>query len=91
MINNIFSNCRVAKTSSDKKIVSRESIGAKMQDSMKAGKIPDDSWIISLLGIAIKEVDESKYGWILVNFPRNSNQALLLEKELTGYNFISDL
>jgi adenylate kinase family enzyme len=51
---------------------------------MNAGKIPENSWMISLIGMAIKEVNESKSGWILLNFPRNSNQALLLEKELTG-------
>lgn len=76
---------RVANAATHKKGVTIEGIGAKLKESMKAGKIPEDTWIISLIGLAIKGVDESKSGWILLNFPRNSNQALLLEKELTGY------
>lgn len=53
---------------------------------MKSGKIPEDALIISLICFAIKEVGNKKSGWILLNFPRNANQGLLLEKELTGYN-----
>jgi adenylate kinase family enzyme len=64
--------------------VTREGLGAKLKESMTAGKIPENSWMISLIGMAIKEVNETKAGWILLNFPRNSDQALLLEKELTG-------
>ena len=58
-----------------------------MKESMKAGKLPEDSWIVHLIGLAINDVEESHSGWILVDFPRNANQALLLEKELTGYIF----
>ncbi len=82
---------RVAKANADKKIITKETVGAKLQDSIKSGKIPEDSWIVSLIGFAIKDVDDSKSGWVLVNFPNNSNQALLLEKELTGYGFLNNM
>ena len=61
-----------------------QQIGGKIQLAMMEGKTPDDSLILSLVTNALKEVEKTKSGWIMVDFPRNKAQALLLEKELTG-------
>jgi adenylate kinase family enzyme len=63
----------------------KESIGVKLQQAMLEGKSPDDTILISLVTQAIKNVDPALSGWVLVDFPRNRKQALLLEKELTGW------
>ena len=62
----------------------KDSIGAKLQQAMLERKSPDDSILTSLVTQALKNVDPNLSGWVLVDFPRNKKQALLLEKEITG-------
>lgn len=53
---------------------------------MLAGAPPEDQLLVALVVDAIKRVPEDKAhgGWVLVDFPRNRGQAVVLEKELSG-------
>ena len=53
----------------------------KVQLDLLEGATSDDSTIVSLVAQAIKNTNG---GFVLVDFPRNRNQAQLLERELTG-------
>jgi len=55
---------------------------------MLEGGYPNDELLVQLIIDAISRVNidhpDCKGGWILVNFPQNKEQAVLLERELTG-------
>lgn len=53
---------------------------------MLEGAAPDDSLLMALVLDSIKDGEaQGHQGWVLTDFPKNRTQALLLEKELTGY------
>ncbi|KAJ3032751.1 Sperm flagellar protein 2, partial [Rhizophlyctis rosea] len=70
-----------------KKHLTKPQIGARIQAAMLAGSPPEDHHLIALVVDAIHQVPETQAhgGWVLVDFPRNRNQAVVLEKELSGY------
>ncbi|OUM67060.1 hypothetical protein PIROE2DRAFT_58969 [Piromyces sp. E2] len=74
---------------SKKGALTRSQIGSEIQIKMLEGGYPNDELLVQLVIDAISRVDidhpDCKGGWILVNFPQNREQAVLLEKELTGY------
>ncbi|EPZ35053.1 hypothetical protein O9G_005789, partial [Rozella allomycis CSF55] len=50
----------------------------------------DDNLMVSIVANKIKEcnleIEEKRFGgWVLIDFPRTRNQAMLLDKELIGY------
>ena len=77
----------------DGKNSTRGEIGRKIQAFMIEGQIPSDSLLVQLIIDAVQKLNpqppdeqpQKEKGWILMNFPRTRAQAVLLEKELTGY------
>lgn len=65
--------------------LSKQQIGAKIRLQLMEGHSPDDALVIDLIALTLNQLSESGGGWILVNFPNTREQAVLLEKELTGY------
>ncbi|KAJ3039877.1 Sperm flagellar protein 2 [Rhizophlyctis rosea] len=68
--------------------LTKSQIGARIQAMILAGHPVDDALFVALVVDAIKQVPEEKEGrggWVLVDFPRNRNQAVGLERELSGY------
>ncbi|PRP86192.1 sperm flagellar protein 2-like [Planoprotostelium fungivorum] len=67
--------------------------GAPVNDkTLKAGRAMDDTSLvhavcekIQTLENQMKETGTYPGGWVLEDFPRNANQAEMLEKKLTGY------
>ncbi|ORX79042.1 hypothetical protein BCR32DRAFT_294674 [Anaeromyces robustus] len=74
---------------SKKSSLTRSQIGSEIQIKMLEGGYPNDELLVQLVIDSISRVNvdypDCKGGWILVNFPQNREQAVLLEKELTGY------
>ncbi|KAI9355938.1 hypothetical protein DFJ73DRAFT_824011 [Zopfochytrium polystomum] len=63
---------------------------SKRQSSSKVlmeGAAIDDEAIVNLVAAAVRKISEKSAatGWIILNFPRNRQQAQLFEKELSGY------
>jgi adenylate kinase family enzyme len=69
----------------DKKALTKQQIGAKLQLAMAEGLKPDDTLLVALLVEAMQQEPEKPGGWILVDFPRTKQQAQLLERELSGF------
>ncbi|KAI9143629.1 hypothetical protein BKA69DRAFT_86943 [Paraphysoderma sedebokerense] len=75
----------------------RARLGQEAQSTLMSGTPLDDALLVSLVVDRIRQItipaNDSKSsgpspksnGWILINFPRNRNQAALLEREMTGY------
>jgi hypothetical protein len=49
------------------------------------GQSPEDSLLVDLVVCALSQLSEGGGGWILLDFPKTREQAVLLERELTGY------
>lgn len=49
------------------------------------GHSPDDSLLVDLVVYALNQQSEGGGGWILLDFPKTRDQAVLLERELSGY------
>ncbi|KAI8807069.1 hypothetical protein BJ742DRAFT_854688 [Cladochytrium replicatum] len=81
----------VAKTSEKapkKSLSDKATFGSKLQAAMMEGSVPDDTLLVTLVVEAIRASTASEAhpgGWVLVDFPRNRNQAQLMERELSGY------
>lgn len=72
----------------DKELVPEyRSLAEAARRSLKEGKEVDDRVMVGLFVNKIQKVENlpETGGWILDGFPRNLNQAQLLEKQLTGY------
>lgn len=61
------------------------SLGAKIQLCLVEGRSPDDALLVELVVKAIQKLSLTPSGWILVDFPKTKEQAVLLERQLTGY------
>jgi adenylate kinase family enzyme len=69
----------------DKKPLSKQQIGAKLQLPMMEGQAPDDFLLVSLVLEAMSQEPERPGGYLLVDFPKTRQQAQLLEREISGY------
>jgi hypothetical protein len=65
--------------------LTKQQIGAKMRLQLMEGQSPDDLLIVDLIVITLSQQSEGGGGWILSDFPNTREQAVLLERELTGY------
>jgi adenylate kinase family enzyme len=69
----------------DKKPLSKQQIGAKLQLAMLEGQAPEDSLLVALVLEAMSQEPERPGGYLLVDFPKTRQQAQLLEREISGY------
>lgn len=68
-----------------KEVELKSEIGLIANDLMKQGKLVDDEIVVKMIKKNISKKSENK-GYIFDGFPRNVNQAIMLEKMLTGLN-----
>ncbi|CAG5136742.1 unnamed protein product, partial [Candidula unifasciata] len=64
-------------------LTTRAQLGSKAMACLKKGLPVDDHIVVEILAEAIRQIPEGT-GWILDGYPRNYNQAKLLEKALSG-------
>ncbi|KXS16769.1 hypothetical protein M427DRAFT_30893 [Gonapodya prolifera JEL478] len=79
-----------SKANSSKDRKDRLGTASKLQMALLEGRSPDDALLVSLVVEYVNQISapadgSPPGGWILSDFPRNRNQAQLLEKELSGY------
>ena len=75
------------KNDKDVKKLTKPQIGAMLQHAMTDGQSPDDSLLVQLVtdAMSMEPAPEKRGGWLILDFPQTRNQAMLLEKEISGY------